>query len=260
MSTATIEVSNLSKVYQKGKESVHALHDVSFSVQQGEVFGLLGPNGAGKTTCLRILATLLHASNGSAKVADLDIVNDAQALRQKIGVVNGGMGLYDKLTGREVLHYFGKLYGMKKAAIEARINVLDKLLQLGDTLERRCDGFSTGMKQKIVIARAVLHDPPVIFFDEATNGLDVMARRAVLDFVQAYPSEGRAVIYSTHVMSEVEEVCDRAAIIHKGELIAQGSINELMRSVNANNLERAFFNHVEQHIASQAPTQAEVQA
>jgi sodium transport system ATP-binding protein len=134
---------------------------------------------------------------------------------------------------------------MAKPAIDARIAELDELLELGDTLSRRAGGYSTGMKQKIVIARAVLHDPPVIFFDEATSGLDVVARRAVLDFVRRYPSEDRAVLYSTHVMSEVEELCDRACILYRGRKIAEGSIGELTEQGGGANLEDAFFHLVE---------------
>ena len=218
-----------------------AVDSVSFDVNAGEVFGLLGPNGAGKTTTLRILATLIEATSGTATVDGLDVRKDAMAVRRKIGVVNGGMGLYDRLKGREILHYFGKLYGMTAAQVEARTEQLDELLNLGATLDRQAGGFSTGMAQKIVIARAVLHDPPVIFFDEATSGLDVMARRAVLDFVRDYPSNNRAVIYSTHVMSEVEELCDRIAIIDRGKLIAEGTVAELAGRTGADNLEGAFF-------------------
>ncbi|MDZ7704880.1 MAG: ATP-binding cassette domain-containing protein [Trueperaceae bacterium] len=236
-----IEVSGLTKTFG----DVVAIKNISFSVAAGEVFGLLGPNGAGKTTTLRILATLLRADSGSATVDGHDVVTEDETVRAQIGVVNGGMGLYDRLSGREILHYFGKLYGMKRNQIDARIDELDGLLELGDTLERRAEGFSTGMKQKIVVARAVLHDPPVIFFDEATSGLDVMARRSVLDFVKDYPSHNRAVIYSTHVMSEVDELCDRAGIIYRGELIAIDRIEALKEQTGSDSLERAFFRLVE---------------
>jgi sodium transport system ATP-binding protein len=151
------------------------------------------------------------------------------------------MGLYDRLTGREILYYFGRLYDMKEADIERRVHELDRLLDLGDTLTRRAGGFSTGMTQKIVIARAVLHDPPVIFFDEATSGLDVVARRAVIDFVRAYPGTGRAVVYSTHVMSEVEELCDRASIIFRGRKIAEDTVAALVAQGDGKGLEEAFF-------------------
>jgi len=236
-----ISLDGISKAF----DGVTAVDTLSFDVAAGEVYGLLGPNGAGKTTTLRILATLLVADRGSARVAGFDVTRQGEAVRRSIGVVNGGMGLYDRLTGREVLHYFGRLYGMARPAIEARIAELDELLELGDTLSRRAGGYSTGMKQKIVIARAVLHDPPVIFFDEVTSGLDVVARRAVLDFVRRYPSEERAVLYSTHVMSEVEELCDRACIIYRGRKIAEGSIVGLTEEGGGTNLEDAFFHLVE---------------
>ena len=225
---------------------VRAVDDVGFRVADGEVFGLLGPNGAGKTTTLRMLATLVGIDAGEATVAGFDVHRQAEEIRRRIGVVNGGMGLYDRLTGRETLHWFGELYGLDRARVDARIERLDDLLQLGETLERRCGDFSTGMKQKVVIARAVLHDPPVLFFDEATGGLDVMARRAVLDFARAYPGEGRAVIWSTHVMSEVEELCDRVGVLYRGRFIDDGTVAELKaRADDAPDLERAFFRLVE---------------
>ncbi len=236
-----IEVQALSKRFG----GVPAVDGVSFTVAAGEVFGLLGPNGAGKTTTLRVLATLLAPDGGSARVAGHDVTQEAEAVRRVIGVVNGGMGLYDRLTGREILHYFGRLYDMRAADIDRRILELDALLGLGDALAKRAGTFSTGMKQKVVIARAVLHDPPVIFFDEVTSGLDVMARRAVLDVVRAYPSEARAVVYSTHVMSEVEELCDRAAVLYRGRLVAEGTVAALIEQGGESNLERSFFRLVE---------------
>ena len=222
--------------------STVAVDEVGFSVPAGTVFGLLGPNGAGKTTTLRILATLIAADAGSATVLGHDVRRDAEAVRRSIGVVNGGMGLYDRLTGRETLRWFGDLYGMERSAVDARIDRLSEVLDLGETLDRRCGDFSTGMKQKIVIARAVIHDPPVLFFDEASSGLDVLARRALIDFARTYPSSERAVIWSTHVMSEAEELCDRAGIVVGGRLIDEGTIQELRgRAGDAPNLEEAFF-------------------
>jgi len=232
-----IEVHGLTKRF----DDVAAVDDVSFRVAAGEVFGLLGPNGAGKTTTLRVLATLLRPDEGRATIAGHDVLRESEAVRRAIGVVNGGMGLYDRLTGREVLHYFGDLYGMRRADIERRIEALDGLLDLAGTLDKRTGAFSTGMKQKIVIARAVLHDPPVLFFDEATSGLDVMARRAVLDFSRAYPGEARAVVWSTHVMSEVEELCDRVAVLYRGRVIADDTVTGLKAAAGASDLEQAFF-------------------
>ena len=247
-----IEVDGLIKRF----DGVPAVDDVSFRVEAGEVFGLLGPNGAGKTTTLRVLATLLTPDAGRASVAGHDVRAAPEEVRRAIGVVNGGMGLYDRLTGREILHYFGRLYDMRGAAIDARIAELDALLHLGDALSKRAGTFSTGMKQKVVIARAVLHDPPVIFFDEVTSGLDVMARRAVLDVVKAYPSDERAVVYSTHVMSEVEELCDRAAVLYRGRLVADGSVAALIEEGGGSNLERSFFNLVERSGLAAADAEA----
>lgn len=236
-----IETSHLTKRFS----GVLAVDDLSFSVGAGEVYGLLGPNGAGKTTTLRVLATLLEPDAGSASVAGFDVVRQAERIRASIGVVNGGMGLYDRLSGREILRYFGGLYGMRPREVDKRIEELDDLLQLGSSLQKRAGTFSTGMAQKIIIARAVLHDPPVIFFDEATSGLDVVARRAVLDFVKDYPSQGRAVMYSTHVMSEVEELCDRACILYQGRKVAEGSVPALIAEGGGQSLEDAFFHLVE---------------
>jgi sodium transport system ATP-binding protein len=236
-----IEVKNLQKTFG----ALRAVDNISFQVFPGEIFGLLGPNGAGKTTTLRILSTLLKADGGTAILNGLEVRKQSEEVRKIIGVVNGGMGLYDRLTGLEVLHYFGTLYGMSKNDVDKRVKELDTLLHLGATLNRRCGDFSTGMKQKIVIARAVIHDPSIIFFDEATNGLDVMARRAVLDFVKQYPDDKRTVIYSTHIMNEVEELCSRAAVIYQGKLIAENSISGLLEQTKANNLEQAFFSLVE---------------
>jgi len=232
-----IEVQGLTKRF----DELVAVDDVSFAVAAGEVFGLLGPNGAGKTTTLRVLATLLQPDGGRATIAGHDIRREPEAVRRAIGVVNGGMGLYDRLTGREVLHYFGELYGMRHDAVERRVEELDELLDLAGTLEKRTGAFSTGMKQKIVVARAVLHDPQVLFFDEATSGLDVMARRAVLDFCRRYPGEARAVVWSTHVMSEAEELCDRVAVLYRGRVVADDTVAGLKGAAEAPDLEQAFF-------------------
>ncbi len=229
-----------------GETSV--LRGVSFTVSPGEVFGLLGPNGAGKTTTLRILATLLSPTEGHAEVGGFNVAKQPEQVRRRIGVVSGGMGLYDRLTGRETLRYFGRLYGMKRAQVDARIEELGSPLDLGSTLGKRAGDFSTGMKQKIVIARAVLHDPDIIFFDEATSGLDVMARRSVLEFVKTYAAEGRTVLYSTHVMSEVEELCGRVAILYGGEIVAQGTPEQLVHEAGAAGLEAAFFKLVERNL------------
>jgi sodium transport system ATP-binding protein len=239
-----VKVEGLSKKYAGNK---FAVENLSFEARAGEIYGLLGPNGAGKTTTLRILATLLEPTAGSASVAGFDIRTQSEQVRRSIGVVNGGMGLYDRLTGREILEYFAGFYGMSKADTRARTKELSDSLELGEVLDRRAGEFSTGMKQKIVIARAVIHSPPVLILDEATNGLDVVARRAVLEFARTYRTAdtrgtGRVVLYSTHIMSEAEELCTRAAIIDHGKLIAMDTIENLKTSTQTANLEDAFFN------------------
>ncbi|GAA5512559.1 ABC transporter ATP-binding protein NatA [Deinococcus carri] len=232
-----LNIQNLSKTY--GKHA--ALREVSLGAQGGEVFGLLGPNGAGKTTLLRIIATLLRPTSGTASLAGHDVLREPEAVRRAIGVVNGGMGLPARLTGREVLRSFAGLYGLNRAQADARIAELDEALDLGRTLDVRAGEYSTGMKQKVVIARAVIHDPRVLILDEAASGLDIFARRTLLDFVAAARQPGKLTLYSTHVMSEAEEVCDRVAILHEGQLVTVGSVPGILAQTGERNLERAFF-------------------
>jgi sodium transport system ATP-binding protein len=233
-----IETQHLGKTYG---HKVTAVTDLNFRAQEGEIYGLLGPNGAGKTTTLRMLATLLEPTEGTAVVAGHDVRKAPEAVRRVVGVVNGGMGLYDRLTGREILRYFAGFYNIPAAETERRINELSDRLEMRDLLDRRAGEYSTGMKQKVVIARAVIHRPAVLILDEATNGLDVVARRAVMDFARDYRGEGRVVVYSTHVMAEAEELCDRAAIIDRGRLVAEGTVPELLARTGARDLEAAFF-------------------
>ncbi|MFC5847734.1 ATP-binding cassette domain-containing protein [Deinococcus petrolearius] len=232
-----LDIQDVTKTYGR----FTALRGLSLSAREGEVFGLLGPNGAGKTTLLRILATLLSPTSGSVRVAGHDAHGDPEAVRRSVGVVNGGMGLPARLTGREVLRSFAGLYGMGRRETEARIAQLDEALELGRTLDTRAGEYSTGMKQKVVIARAVVHDPAVLILDEAASGLDIFARRSLLDFVAASRAPGRLTLYSTHVMSEAEEVCDRVAILHRGELVALDSVPAILARTGERSLERAFF-------------------
>lgn len=232
-----LDIQNIVKTYGK----FTALKGISLQANDGEVYGLLGPNGAGKTTLLRILATLLHPTSGTATVSGFEVQRQPENVRRIIGVVNGGMGLPARLTGREVLRSFAGLYGLTPEKTEARIAQLDQELELGRTLDVRAGEYSTGMKQKVVIARAVIHDPAVLILDEAASGLDIFARRTLLDFVHATRAPGRLTLYSTHVMSEAEEVCDRVAIIHEGQLLTVGRIPEIQAQTGERNLERAFF-------------------
>ncbi|GEM82719.1 MAG: ABC transporter ATP-binding protein [Meiothermus sp.] len=237
-----IEVDNLQKAYRK----LHAIKGISFVVQPGEVYGLLGPNGAGKTTTLRILATLLKPTSGSAKVAGFDVARESLAVRRNLGIVNGGMKVYDKLTGYEVLDFFGSFYDLWGPGLKERIAWAAELLHIEQAvLSKQVKDMSTGMQQKIVIARAILHQPQVLLLDEATAGLDVFARRALLDFVRQYAELGKTLIYSTHVMSEAEEVCDRVGFINKGSLVYEGRLQEALE-LGSGNLERAFIRRLEE--------------
>jgi len=218
---------------------------LSFRVGAGEVYGLLGPNGAGKTTTLRMLATLLQPSEGTANVAGYDIRQQPLEVRRNLGIVNGGMQVYERLTGREVLRFFASFYGVEGRLFDHRLEWVTHLLRMDDVLDKLVREMSTGMRQKTVIARAILHQPPVLLLDEATAGLDVFARRALLDFVLEYKSLGKSLIYSTHVMSEAEEVCDRVGFINRGKLVYEGTKDDALRLGNGN-LERAFIRRLEE--------------
>jgi len=228
----------------KNYKSFRAVDHLSFEVRPGEVYGLLGPNGAGKTTTLRMLATLLVPTGGTATVAGFDIRSQPLEVRRNLGIVNGGMQVYERLTGREVLEFFAGFYGIGGKVFEERLDWVVDLLHMEDAIGKLVKEMSTGMRQKTVIARAILHQPPVLLLDEATAGLDVFARRALLDFVKQYRDLGKTLIYSTHVMSEAEEVCDRVGFLYGGKLVYEGTTAEA-RMIGAGSLERAFVHKVQ---------------
>jgi sodium transport system ATP-binding protein len=237
-----IEVMGIGKTFQdKKRGAVIAVQNVSFTAHPGEIFGVLGPNGAGKTTLLRMLATILQPTSGTATIGGFDIRQQPQKVRENIGFLTGSAGLYERLTPREVLTYFGELNGLSAEVIQARIGELTATLEMGEFVDRRCDKLSTGQKQRTSIARAILHDPPVLFFDEPTSGLDIMAARTVVRFIRRCRDEGRTVIFSTHIMSEVEALCDRIAIIYKGEVSAIGTLSELRERTGETVFENVFL-------------------
>jgi len=236
-----IEAHNLTKTFRdKKRGEVHAADRISFRVSPGEIYGLLGANGAGKTTTLRLLATLLTPTSGTAVIAGHDIVDAPEKVRAHVGFLAASTALYGRLTAREMIAYFGRLNGMTEPAIKARIKLLSDELDMGEFLDRRCEKFSTGMKQKTSIARTLIHDPQVMIFDEPTLGLDVMTARAIVRFVRDCRARGKTVIYSTHVMSEVEKLCDRVGIIHDGRLLAEGTVPELLARTGQSDMEEAF--------------------
>lgn len=236
-----IEVLGLRKTFHDRKKGeIPAVRDISFTCRPGEVFGLLGRNGAGKTTTLRMLATILTPTSGTAKVAGHDIRTHPAEVRRRIGYLSGDTKLYDRLTGRELLRYFGALAGMATPAIQARIEELQEPFGLGELLDKRVGRMSTGMKQRLSIARVVFHDPTILIFDEPTSGLDVMGARAVLSLIVNLKQKGRTVIFSTHIMTEAERICDEIAIIERGAILAQGPVASLRRDAGKETLEDVF--------------------
>ncbi len=240
-----IEARNLTKTFKDKKRGViTAVNDISFTCRPGQIYGLLGANGAGKTTTLRLLATLLQPTSGSAQLAGFDAATEANQVRAHVGFLAASTALYGRLTAREMITYFGRLNGLAAATIKERLNGLVDELDMRDFLDRRCDKFSTGMKQKTSIARTLIHDPAVMIFDEPTLGLDVMTARSIVKFVRDCRNRGKTVIYSTHVMSEVEKICDVIGIIHDGRLVAEGTLAELRQRYEETDMEEIFVKAV----------------
>jgi sodium transport system ATP-binding protein len=237
-----IIVHELSKTFtDKKRGAVHAVESVTLEAAAGEIFGILGPNGAGKTTLLRMLATILTPTEGTARIGGFDIVREPEKVRSQIGYLTGSAALYERLTARETLTYFGRLQGMDDTAIARRLQALFDELDIHEFADRRCDKLSTGQKQRVSIARAVLHDPPVMFFDEPTSGLDVVAARSVVRFIRRCKEAGKCVVFSTHIMSEVEALCDRIAIIYRGKVAAIGTLEQLRAQTGAQVFETVFL-------------------
>ncbi len=251
MNDTAIEVEELVKVYpdHRGGEGVRAVDGVRFRCRRGEIFGLLGLNGAGKTTTLRMLSTSLAPTSGRATVNGHDIVDQAQEVRRSIGFLSGTTGLYHRLTAREMVSLFGELQGLEGPRLEVRVDEVLTLFGIDRYADQRCEKLSTGMKQKVNIARTVVHDPPVLILDEPTSGLDVLAASTTLDFVQQIRDEGKCVLLSTHIMSEVERLCDRVGILHRGQLRAVGTPDELKERYRERFLEEVFKRVVQEQPA-----------
>ena len=236
-----IEARHLTKIFRDRKRGeVRAVDGVSFTCEPGRIYGLLGANGAGKTTTLRLLATLLTPTGGTATIAGCDVRTQPEQVRARVGFLAASTALYARLTARETITYFGRLHGLDDARIASRTAQLSAELGMGDFLDRRVETFSTGMKQKTSIARTLVHDPAVLILDEPTLGLDVMAARGIVRFVRECRDRGKTVIYSTHIMSEVEKLCDRVGIIHGGRLLTEGTLDELRERHRERDLEEIF--------------------
>jgi sodium transport system ATP-binding protein len=237
-----IHVENLTKSFRDLRRGqVLAVDQVSFEARAGEVFGLLGPNGAGKTTTMRILCTVLRPTGGRARVAGYDVLTQAGKVRENIGFLSANTAIYDRMSALELVEYFGRLYGMAEDKLRARLEEVFTSLQMNDFRDVLGAKMSTGMRQKVSIARAIIHDPPVLIFDEPTAGLDVLVARAVLQSIDRLRAMGKCILFSTHIMREVEKLCDRVAIIGRGKILACGTLAQLREQHGQNDLEELFF-------------------
>ncbi|HJV23473.1 MAG TPA: ABC transporter ATP-binding protein [Holophagaceae bacterium] len=242
-----IELRNVHKAFTvKDKKSrktkrIEAVRGISFSVKPGEIYGLLGPNGAGKSTTLRMIASLMVPDQGSVQVCGLDTQAEPEAVRGKLAFLSTDMSVYDRFTPREILRLFGEFQGVEPLTAERRgLHLLDRF-GMGEFADVKVDGFSSGQKQKLSIARALLHDPKVVIFDEPTTGLDVLTAKTVLDLLRIMREEGRTVIVSTHVMPMVEQICDRVGIIFDGQLHGDAPPRELLQRFKVGTLDEVFF-------------------
>jgi sodium transport system ATP-binding protein len=243
-----IRVDKLTKWYDDLRRGrCVALDGISFEAHAGQVFGLLGPNGAGKTTALRILSTVLQPTGGEATVCGFNVVTQPSQVRRKIGFVSCNTAVYDRMTAWEMVEYFGKLHGMTNDELRERMERLFERLQMNEIRDVLGAKMSTGMKQKVSIARAIVHDPPVLIFDEATAGLDVLVARALLKTVAELRDQGKCVVFSTHIMREAERLCDRIAIMHRGSILVEGTLPELRDQCAEHDLEELFFQLISEH-------------
>jgi sodium transport system ATP-binding protein len=241
-----IETRGLTKLFKdKKRGEIRAVDGVSFRSQPGQIYGLLGANGAGKTTTLRMLATILEPSGGTARVCGYDVLEQPEKVRANVGFLSTATALYPRLTAQEMVEYFGRLNGLGEAELKKRLDEIFTRLDMNSFRDRRCDKLSTGMKQKVSIARTLVHDPSVMIFDEPTVGLDIMAARAISGFIRECRANGKTVVFSTHVMSEVEKLCDRIGIIHDGKLLAEGTLPDLRGRYGIQDLEDLFVKVVE---------------
>ncbi len=240
-----VRTDSLSKHFFDPKRGdVRAVEDATFEARPGQIVGLLGKNGAGKSTLLRMLSTVLTPSSGQAWVNDYDIVKEPTEVRRSIGFMSSSTALYGRMSPREILAYFGELYGLQGATLKSKVDDLISRLDIGSYADGLCDKLSTGQKQRVNIARTLIHDPQVHFFDEPSSGLDVVMSQDVMRFVEEERERGKTIIYCTHIMSEVERLCDHIICIHDGELKGQGSIEALKALTGENSLEKAFLNVV----------------
>jgi len=249
-----ITADNLTKRFPSSDGTdVIAVDGVSFHVHSGEVFGLLGPNGAGKTTTLRMMLGLLCPSSGDASVDGCSVAEDPQSIKRRVGFVSTSVGVYQWLTPREMLLFVGDLYDVSPAECQERIQFLADLLDLQPFLDRRCGVLSTGQKQRINLARALIHDPPVMLFDEPTRGLDIVGSQVIFEFIQHLRTEGKAVVICTHRLDEAERFGDRFGLLHCGSMRLTGTLSELREETGLSSLTEIFIDLMRSDTAGAAP-------
>lgn len=242
LNCGVVRTDSISKTFRVSKGSeIKAVESVSIEAMPGSIFGLLGVNGAGKTTLLRMLSTVIRPTAGTATVAGHDVLEAPEKVRAAIGFLSSSTALYGRLTAKEMLEYFGGLFGLDRERLAERLEFVTEKLQLGDFSGQLCDKLSSGQKQRVSIARAILHDPEVLFMDEPTVGLDVVTAQTILRFIEEERDLGRTIIFSTHIMSEAERICDEIAVIHDGRICGQGTVEELLRQTGETRLEPAFL-------------------
>lgn len=243
-----IHVHELTKTYADLRRGQFVAVDrINLHAPPGEIYGLLGPNGAGKTTVLRILSTMLRPTTGSATVNGCDVLTEPALVRRQIGFVSANTAVYDRMTAWETVEYFGRLYDIEQSVLTERMEDLFDRLQMNDIRDLLGAKMSTGMRQKVSIARALVHDPPVVIFDEATVGLDVLVARALLQTIGELREHGKCILFSTHIMREAERLCDRVAIMHRGKILAEGTVDKLRSQYNEEDLEELFFQMISHH-------------
>ncbi|PKR81606.1 ABC transporter ATP-binding protein [Brumimicrobium salinarum] len=252
-----IQVQNIRKEFELSKKQQKenntndkvalAVEDVSFTCQPGRIFSLLGPNGAGKTTTLRMLAGILKPTQGNIVINHFDIQKETNKAKRDIGFLTGSTGLYERLTANEIIAYFAKLYGVKDEDFKQRKEHLYTLLGMHDFQDKRIGRLSTGMKQKVSIARTMIHDPDVVIFDEPTSGLDVITAENIIKLISDCKTQGKTVIFSSHIMSEVDLLCDDLAIIHKGKIIHSSTMQEFRDQMKTDNLTAEFIHIINEN-------------
>ena len=245
-----IRINQLCKTFYVAGRDVRAAQSVSFEVDQGEVFGLLGPNGAGKTTVMRMILGLLKPDAGSAEINGIRSTNQPNELKRQVGFVSASAGIYQWLTGREMLAFFGEVYGLLESELPGRIDHLTDVLQLSEFIDRGCATLSTGQKQRLNLARALIHDPPVMILDEPTLGLDVVGSQVIFDYIELLKQQNKIVILCTHRLEQAQRVCSRFGLLHQGAMVLSGDLQELRAQTGKQDLVEMFIDLLQQNSAA----------